>query len=450
LAFSRHGINGALDQNHKDDNQTNGKTPGKDQNMTKRTVSLIFVGALAALVSAASSSAQTLTTLYNFSNDGANQFPIGLIKGPAGTLIGTKQYEDGIVFQMIPPAVAGGAWTENILYAFNTSPGAPYEPGGILIQSGAIYGAASAGGDACSSCGAVFKLTPPATPGDPWTKETLYSFSGADGSGPSMLVPAANGGFYGITLYGGDGPCVSRKTPGCGTVFQLSPPAAAGAPWTETVLYAFQGGADSANPTALITGKNGDLIGTTFPVSESNGGTVFELKPPAPGGAWTKSVLYRFSGANDGIWPIGNLIQAKDGAIYGACARGGETGFGTLYQLTPAREGPWTEQILHTFQGNSDGSTPYSGLMAGPGGAFFGTTSGLYSATGVLSDGTVLDPPATAGGVWTETVLYDFVSTSPANGILPYAIVVGANQLLYGITNGGGTNLSGTLFELSY
>ena len=47
-------------------------------------------------------------------------------------------------------------------------------------------------------------------------------------------------------------------------------------------------------------------------------------------------------------------------------------------------------------------------------------------------------------------MLYDFVSTSPANGILPYAIVVGANQLLYGITNGGGTNLSGTLFELSY
>jgi hypothetical protein len=81
-----------------------------------------------------------------------------------------------------------------------------------------------------------------------------------------------------------------------------------------------------------------------------------------------------------------------------------------------------------------------------------GTTTGSYSPQGVLSDGTVfrLAPPTTTGGAWKETVLYDFVSTSGANGILPYQIVMGGNQLLYGITNGGGTNMSGTLFELSY
>jgi hypothetical protein len=83
---------------------------------------------------------------------------------------------DGIVFRMVPPG-APGAWTENI-YAFDTSLGAPYEPGGILIQAGAIYGTASAGGDGCSqpsSCGAAFKLTPPATSANPWTEEMLYS-----------------------------------------------------------------------------------------------------------------------------------------------------------------------------------------------------------------------------------------------------------------------------------
>jgi uncharacterized repeat protein (TIGR03803 family) len=452
---SRPGRDPRKEQRYTNDNQNERKNAKEDQHMTKRAGLLIFAGALAVLVGAVSSSAQTLTTLYNFSGDEGYGYPLGLIKGPSGSLIGTTAYP-GIVFQMIPPAAPGGAWTENTIYAFDTSPGAPYDPGGILIRSGAIYGAAGAGGDACSrgsSCGAAFKLTPPATPGDPWTEETLYSFSGEDGSGPSMLVPAANGGFYGITLYGGGGPCVNGRTQGCGTVFQLSPPAAPGDPWTETVLYAFQGGADSANPVTLITGNNGDLIGTTYPVTEGDDhGTVFELKPPATDGAWTKSLLYRFSGTNDGIWPIGNLIQAKDGAIYGACAGGGETGFGTVYQLSPASEVPWTEQILHTFQGNSDGSYPQSGLIAGPGGTYLGTTTGSYSSQAVLTDGTVfrLDPPATTGGAWTETVLYDFVSASVGNGILPYEIVMGGNELLYGITNGGGTNLSGTLFELSY
>ena len=422
--------------------------------MTQRAGSLIFVGVLAALVGAASSSAQTLTTLYNFSGDEGAGYPVGLIKGPSGSLFGTTAYP-GVVFQMIPPAAPGGVWTENTIYAFDTRHGAPYSPAGIVIRSGAVYGAALDGGDGCSqaeSCGAVFKLTPPATPGDPWTEKTLYSFNGTDGSGPSILVPAANDAFYGITTFGGDGPCVVGKTEGCGTVFQLSPPEAAGDPWTETVLYAFQGGADSSSPVTLITGKNGHLIGATYPGTESDHGTVFELKPPAPGGAWTKSLLYRFSGANDGIWPIGNLIQAKDGAVYGTCAAGGETGFGTVYQLTPASEGPWTEQILYNFQGNSDGTYPQSGLIAGPGGTYLGTTTGSYSPQGVLSDGTVfrLAPPTTTGGAWKETVLYDFVSTSGANGILPYQIVMGGNQLLYGITNGGGTNMSGTLFELSY
>ena len=45
---------------------------------------------------------------------------------------------------------------------------------------------------------------------------------------------------------------------GCVTVFGLSPPAAAGGAWTETVIYRFKGGSDAANPQAgLIASQNG-------------------------------------------------------------------------------------------------------------------------------------------------------------------------------------------------
>src|SRR5215469_624020 len=89
-------------------------------------------------------------------------------------------------------------------------------------------------------------------------KETvLYSFlGGSDGASPQAgLIKDKTGNLYGTTYYGGGTGCYGD---GCGAVFKLAPDG------TETLLYAFQGGADGESPQAgLIMDKSGNLYGTT-------------------------------------------------------------------------------------------------------------------------------------------------------------------------------------------
>jgi uncharacterized repeat protein (TIGR03803 family) len=87
-----------------------------------------------------------------------------------------------------------------------------------------------------------------------------------------------NGGaLYGTTDSGGTGSCVY----GCGTVYALTPPASPGATWTETVLHSFMGGNQGTSPTASLSiGRHsGFLYGTTARGGTSGAGTVFALTP---------------------------------------------------------------------------------------------------------------------------------------------------------------------------
>ena len=65
---------------------------------------------------------------------------------------------------------------------------------------------------------------------------------------------------YGTTYNGGN---LTNCGGGCGTVFELVPPAVEGGAWTHTVLYTFQGGYDGQNPGDVVFGPNGVLYGVT-------------------------------------------------------------------------------------------------------------------------------------------------------------------------------------------
>ena len=97
-------------------------------------------------------------------------------------------------------------------------------------------------------------------------ERVLYSFQGGtDGSllDAAMITDKA-GNLYGTTNSGGTGSCSNDGIAGCGTIFELSPPAQKGGSWTETVLYSFQGGKDGAYPNdPLVADRNGNLFGTT-------------------------------------------------------------------------------------------------------------------------------------------------------------------------------------------
>ncbi len=255
---------------------------------------------------------------------------------------------------------------------------------------------------------------------------TLYSFTGgSDGAFPEAgLIAGSNGVFYGTTYDGGPY--------GWGAVFQVTPPAAPGAPWTEQVVYGFTGGSDGANPQAsLAMDKNGVLYGTTFQGGTTGYGTVFSLT--SAGGVWTQKTIYTFQGGNDGANPQAGLAIGGSGVLYGTTTNGGTSGFGTVFQLSPV-SGSFNEKVLYSFLGGNDGANPQASLAIGSTGVLYGTTF----QGGAQGWGTVFQLIPSKSGVWTEGVLYTF--TGAADGGGPAAgVVIGKGNVLYGATFWGGT-----------
>jgi uncharacterized repeat protein (TIGR03803 family) len=358
---------------------------------------------------------------------------------------------------------SNAAWVESVLHYFTCSDGQhPVAPLAIG-DSGVLFGTTNIGGS--GNYGTVFSLTPPASAGGHWTMTVLHNFSGgSDGASPAAGVTIGNNGaLYGTTTYGGSGGCTAPPYPaGCGTVFELTPPASPGESWTETVIYNFPGGSGGLQPFAAVTiGTGGVLYGTTNG-GHLHPGTVFSLTPPTTaGGAWSPAVLHNFdfsSVKGDGFNPEASVVIGSGGVLYGTTFFGGSSyGGGTVYSLTPptSPSGAWTEAVICNFTG-PNGYLPASDLMIGDGGVLYGTT---YSG-GTAGFGTVfsLTPPASPTGSWTENVLYSFTDGNDgANPAAPVAMGRGraGRPLLYGTAYFGGSTAHpcqlygcGTVFAL--
>ena len=115
------------------------------------------------------------------------------------------------------------------------------------------------------------------------TENILHVFqAGGDGYYPEIfpLVLDSAGSLYGTTSYGGAGNCTFQEVyTGCGMIYQLTPAAQSGGPWTENVIWQFQGGIDGAIPGGLLRrgGKLYGVAGTGGSVRQSSDGcAVFE------------------------------------------------------------------------------------------------------------------------------------------------------------------------------
>ncbi|MFZ3263199.1 MAG: choice-of-anchor tandem repeat GloVer-containing protein [Terriglobales bacterium] len=322
------------------------------------------------------------TVLYSFqgtsAGDGAGP-QAGLVL-KAGALYGTTasggKYGQGTVFELAPPAKQGGAWTETVLYSFAGGTDGSSPASGVIFDGTSLVGTTPFGGS--SNFGTVFELTPPKKKGSPWTEAILYNFTGrADGGKPysGLVLKAKN--LYGTTLDGGPS--------GQGAVYELVAPAAVGGAWTYGVLYGFTGGTDGGKPYAgVIFGKAGVLYGTTGLGGKSGYGTVFALTPHS-GKPWTESVLYSFEGGPDGSYARYGVVADSKGNLYGTTGVG--TGnSGVVFELTTSKTDPWPETVLWSFTGGSDGGSPTAGLMLNST-LLYGTTSvgGQYSEGTVFS-----------------------------------------------------------------
>jgi uncharacterized repeat protein (TIGR03803 family) len=444
------------------------------RSLTAATFSaLVFVIGVTAVVSAekAGNPSSPETVLYSFQNnpDGATPWA-GLIADRAGNLYGTTYYGGpccGTVYELSPPSLPGGSWTEQVLYSFQGGNDGG-QPTAVLIMDGHgnLYGTTSNGGDGSSACtyhcGGVFELTPPAQPGGAWIFTALYAFQGgSDGAAPmASLLRDPGGNLYGTTSAGGDMLC----TGGCGTVFELFPPSAPGGAWAEKVLYSFHGWPDGYYPMAgLVFDAQGNLYGTTIQGGKFGGnllceggcGTVFELLRPQPGHAWTKTEIYLFGGT-DGVHPSGNLIVDGAGNFYGTTQMGGigacshRVGCGNIYELSPPSQsgGAWTATNLYAFHGqeSGEGYSPMAGVIRDGLGNLYGTTLKGGSSKGSAA-GTVFKLTRQPDGSYTKSQ-FDLSTVSTGAQNPQGGLMFGPGKAVTGTGSAGG-EVWGAVFSIT-
>jgi hypothetical protein len=409
--------------------------------------------------------AQTLTTIYSFTGangDGEYPFPEGPMRFDSnGALYGTTASGgtnyNGTVFQLVPPTQPGGAWTENVLYRFAGGvDGRQPSTSVVFDQAGNLYGATQFGGNvqACGGgCGTIFELSPPSQPGGQWTHTVLWTFQGSfDGQYPGEVLFGSNGSLFATTSSGGTPGVLCHTNQrikfGCGTVFELTPPAKKGGAWTKTVLYTFPGfKGDGTGPGTEITfDSQGNVYGLTGG-GTSGYGTVFQLSPPSGGGSWKETVLHDFTGGSDGGNPGGTVTVGPNGVLYGVGSYSGvANASGVVFQLAQSG-GVWSETVLYTFPGfKGDATTPATTLAIDPSGNLYGTSDFGGSNACNLGCGTIfkLAPPSASHG-WTESVLFELGNSgqNPNSSLVEFH-----NGLLYGNTTYLGASDVGSVFTL--
>ena len=214
---------------------------------------------------------------YSFTGGSDGSTPQSDLAYQGGNLYGTAYAGGsggtGSVFELSP---SGGTWTETTIFDFSVNTAQPQVPyaGVVFDPAGNLYGTAQSGASVGSGTtarklyGAVYELSPPATPGGTWTETTAYAFgtnTTGDDRGPYGTVLLANGKLYGTTSLSN---CAKTTCSAYGAVWSLTIP-----PPTVTVT-------SSSNPslttqsvifTATIAPANQGTVTGTVAWSGSNG-----------------------------------------------------------------------------------------------------------------------------------------------------------------------------------
>jgi uncharacterized repeat protein (TIGR03803 family) len=252
----------------------------------------------------------------------------------------------------------------------------------IQASDGNLYGASLEGVGA--SLGTLFRLTPSGV----FTH--LYAFGGGDDGGNPLasLVQGSDGNLYGTASTGGSN--------GVGTVFSLSTNG------LFTPLWSFNATNGSYPAGSLVQGSDGQLYGTTAAGGTQDLGTVFSL---STNGSFNSLVSLDYTA---GAYPSNGLVQATDGAFYGTASSGGTNGgWGTVFRLTA--DGTLTS--LHSFN-YEDGAYPVGGLVQATDGNLYGTTS----QGGIGGQGTVFQ--ITTNGRLTTLIWFNGTNGANPQGAL--------------------------------
>lgn len=311
-------------------------------------------------------------------------------------------------------------------------------PGWSLFEDhdGYFYGTTSGGGS--NACGTIFRMSKDDG------LNILFSFSGTNGTGVANLIRDPDGNFYGLTGSGGNDFQSGSPSTGDGTFFKLTTNGIL------STLYFFNGTSGQGMiPTGpLAIGDDGNFYGMTSATtnalpglfSPTGFGTIFKITP-----AGVITTLHTFSG-NDGLDPIGGLVNGNDGNFYGIASLGGNgfngsssSGYGTIFRITPS--GIFTN--IYFFDG-TNGSEPLMGIIKASDGNFYGTCA--YGGNGF--NGTWYSGSGTAFSLTTNGIITKLFSFDPTNGRPDCKMTEGLDGNLYGTTISGISGF-GSIFTLN-
>ncbi|MFZ0418177.1 MAG: choice-of-anchor tandem repeat GloVer-containing protein [Candidatus Sulfotelmatobacter sp.] len=387
--------------------------------------------------------------LHSFGGSGDGSLPkSGLTSDGHGNLYGVTYYGGafgaGTVFELSPPAQGQTSWTETVLHSFQGPPTDGWSPtAGVALDKSGNVYGTTSGGGP-TSLGVIYELSPPAAPGGAWTETLIYDFGNQHISSlGGGGVGFVHGSLYAVTTMGGEG---------FGNVLELKPPVQPGGTWLVKQIFAFNGGSGGTKPLyqggALTADAEGNLYGTAMDPLGEGGAFVFELSPPSSGfGPWTETVLSYIDS-----YTVAPLVFDQAGNLYVTANTSEEYGPGAVYQLQYSPGAAWTTVLLYSF--NYD--DPQNGWYT-PGGLVFDKAGNLY---GVTSDGgtgaqcaengcgTVFELSPQLTFPWAETTLYSFMGGTKDASDPFTALTIDPARHLYGIAAHGGTYNGGAAFEV--
>ena len=395
--------------------------------------------------------APQLTTIYSFKGDADGEDPNAVTVGADGTLYGTTsgggtKYDEGTIFKLSPPAVPGEAWTKETLYTFKSSQsGRVYSGVTLDMDTGALLGAAS-GQEGRLHMGAIFRLVPPPGGSGAWTYTVIHDFTGgSDGEFPyqRLMQDPATGTIYGST----QGNLSDEAS--LGTVFAFAPDAAH-KHWTRTLNHVFTG-ADGSRPGGVAIGPNGILYG-----SASDGGagfgTIFSLDPAT---AILTTLFEPQSKAERYIFQ-GVPVFSDDGStMYDTSSSGDQTrcDIDHLFEcgavVSMPVDGSAAPSVLQKFVAKKTADS-VSGLVwnkahtALYGSALLGLPNICKYEGRKFGCGTVFKL-FRKNGNWKYRLIYAFDGTDGQN---PRELTLGRDGALYGTTANGGSSKAGTVFRI--
>jgi uncharacterized repeat protein (TIGR03803 family) len=377
-------------------------------------------------------------TLFKIQEDGAAYTTVRQFNG--GTADGLHPLRELIVANdgaLYGVAKKGGSANKGILfkidaqdfkfrivYSFGASSNSAQFPSSGLLDGadGFLYGSAEIGGTGKEGC--VFRIGK-----DGLNFSVIHSFDAVTGDGgapETALARMGDGTLAGVVNVGGR----FRQ----GNLFRMQKD---GEGYTQ--IHEFSSSAnDGTRPVnALTSTQEGFFYGNCREGGAYNNGILFRVLADGNG----YETLHQFGPeATNGLCPVGSLLQASDGSLYGATRRGGRSGAGTVFRFMK-ETGLFS--VVHHFETNSFlGAFPLDGVIESSDGGLYGRTF----AGGVSNASTIyrLRPDGSE-----FSILHHFENGMPDDGLPHSGLLEARDGDLYGTTCYGGAHQAGSVFKLS-